>query len=424
MRLPLVPAALAAILMTLLSLAGCSKPPEKPDPVRPAKVMSVRPATGEDVMLFAGEVRPRYEIDLSFRIGGKLLERKVDMGAQVTKGQPLARLDPQDARLSAAAATAQVAAVQADLAFAKAEMDRNRQLLDQKFISQAAYDNKLAAYQAALARRDAAKAQSDVSGNQAGYTTLVADTPGIVTAVLVEAGQVLTAGQAVMKLARTEERDVVISVAENQASALKVGAPARISLWSQPQKIYNGRVREVAPAADALTRTYLVKIAVQDADAGLRWGMTANVGVTGMRGNALAAGAIVVPLTAINQQGQQAAVWIVGPGNAVQPRPVVIAQYVENGAVVIAGLNVGETIVVAGVHKLNAGDVIRPLPEQGVAPGTVAPSTFQIAAPTPASTSQLPTPAIQTVPPVLADAAGMPKAQAPLATAAAPMPGQ
>ncbi len=377
MRFPYRPAALAVLIFALLA-AGCSKPPEKPDAVRPAKVMTVRAATGEDMMVFAGEVRPRYEIDLAFRIGGKLLERRVDIGAQVVKGQPLARLDPQDARLSAAAATAQVAAVQADLAFAKAELDRNRQLLDQKFISQAAYDNKVAAYQAALARRDAAKAQSDVSGNQAGYTTLVADTPGIVTAVLAEAGQVVTAGQPVMKLARTEERDVVISVAENQAAALQPGAPARIGLWAQPQKIYTGRVREVAPSADALTRTYLVKIAVQDADPALRWGMTANVAVAGMRAGALGAGTILVPLTALttatsptsptsptslNQPGQQAAVWVVGPGNAVQPRPVAIAQYLENGAIVAGGLNPGETIVTAGVHKLTAGEVIRPLPE-------------------------------------------------------------
>ena len=356
------PAVFAAMILAMLA-AGCSKPPEKPDAVRPAKVMTVRAASGEDMLIFAGELRPRYEIDLSFRIGGKLLERRVDIGAQVARGQALARLDPQDARLSAAAATAQVAAVQADLAFAQAELDRNRQLLGQKFISQAAYDNKVATFQAALARRDAAKAQSDVSGNQAGYTTLVADTPGVVTAVLAEAGQVVTAGQAVMKLARTEERDVVISVAENQAAALQVGAPARISLWSQPQKVYAGRVREVAPAADALTRTYQVKIAVQDADAALRWGMTANVAVAGMRSGTLAAGVIVVPLTAINQQGQQAAVWVVGAGNAVQPRPVAIAQYLENGAIVAGGLNPGETIVTAGVHKLTAGEVIRPMPE-------------------------------------------------------------
>lgn len=363
---------LPALMAAFLVIAGCSKPPPPPDSVRPAKVMTVRPASGEDVMVFAGEVRPRYEIDLSFRIGGKLLERKVDMGAQVRKGQPLARLDPQDARLTAAAATAQVAAAQADLAFAKAEMDRNRQLLEQKFISQAAYDNKVAAYQSAQARRDATKAQSDVSGNQAAYTTLVADSDGMITAVLAEAGQVVSAGQAVMKLARTEERDVVISVAESQASSLKVGAPARINLWSAPAKIYAGRVREVAPAADALTRTYLAKIAVENADAALRWGMTANVGVAGIRGNALAGGAIVVPMTALDQQGQQASVWVVGPGNAVQQRAVAIAQYVEQGAIVASGLNPGETIVIAGVHKLNAGDVIRPLPEPAALAGSQA----------------------------------------------------
>ena len=368
-------ALIAAAAIALLVITGaCSKPPEKVDSTRPARVMTVRAATGDDVTLFAGDIRPRYEIDLSFRIGGKLLERKVDMGAQVRKGQPLARLDPQDARLSAAAATAQVAVTDADLAFAKAELDRNKQLLDQKFISQAAYDNKMSAYQVALAKRASARAQSEVSGNQAAYTTLAADTSGIITAALAEAGQVVAPGQPVMKIARTEERDVVISVAESQAAMLRIGAPARISLWSQPQKIYNGTVREVAPAADPLTRTYQVKISVLDADEALRWGMTANVGIVGMRGAAVAGGAIIVPLTAINQQGQQSYVWIVGPGNAVQLRGVQLAQYLENGAVVAAGLAPGETIVVAGVHKLNAGEVIKPLPEPGLATASATPS--------------------------------------------------
>jgi RND family efflux transporter MFP subunit len=367
-----------AVAVAGLILAGCAKPVEKAAAPRPARVMTLKPITNQDQMLFAGEVKPRYEIDMSFRIGGKLAERKVDMGAEVKKGQPLARLDPQDARLSAAAATAQVAVADADLAFAKAELDRNRQLLDQKFISQAAYDNKLSAYRVALAKRDAATAQSQVSGNQAGYTTLVADSAGIITAVLAEAGQVVNAGQPIMKLARTEERDVWINVAESQAAGLQPGVPAQISLWSQPQKIYAGRVREIAPAADALTRTYTVKISVQGADDALRWGMTANVGVAGIRTSPVAAGSIVVPLTALNQQGQQPAVWVVGPSNVVQSRPVQVAQYLENGAVIASGLAEGEMIIVAGVHKLNAGEVIQPLPEPGLAAtNTGAPSLAQ-----------------------------------------------
>jgi RND family efflux transporter MFP subunit len=369
-------AAFAAMASGLL--AGCAKPVEKADVARPARVMTVRPAASQDVLVFAGEVKPRYEIDMSFRIGGKLLERKVDMGAPIVKGQPLARLDPQDARLSAAAASAQVAVADADLAFAKAELDRNKQLLDQKFISQAAYDNKLSAYRVALAKRDAAIAQSQVSGNQAGYTTLVADSAGIITAVVAEAGQVVNAGQPVMKLARTEEREVWINVAESQASGLRQGAPAQISLWSQPQKIYTGMVREIAPAADALTRTYTAKVSVQDPDPALRWGMTANVGIAGIRGTAVPAGAIIVPLTALDQQGQQASVWVVGPSNAVQSRAVQVAQYLENGAVIASGLNAGETIVVAGVHKLVAGEVVKPLPEPGV-PATAGGATPSLA---------------------------------------------
>jgi RND family efflux transporter MFP subunit len=357
----------AMALVLVVAAAGCAKPVEKADAARWARVMTVRASGGDDVTLFAGEVKPRYETDLSFRIAGKILERKVEMGMAVRKGQPLFRLDPQDAHLSAAAAKAQVAVADADLAFAKAELDRSRQLLDQKFISQAAFDNKLSAYRVALAKREAASAQSQVSGNQAAYTTLVADSAGIVTAVSAEAGQVVNAGQAVAKVARTEDREIWINVAESQASALKPGVPAQVSLWSQPQKIYNGTVREVAPAADAQTRTYTAKIAIRDGDDALRWGMTANVALLGMRTTALPAGAIVVPLTALSQQDATASVWVVGAGNAVTARPVRVAQFLESGALVSAGLGAGETIVVAGVHKLNAGDVIKPLPPSGAA---------------------------------------------------------
>ena len=351
----------AALLVAVVLAAGCSQPVEKADPPRPAKVMTVRPSGGADLSLYAGEVRPRYEMDLSFRIGGKILARTVELGSRVARGQPVARLDPQDAKLSAAAAAAQVAVTEADLAFARAELERNRQLLQQKFISQAAYDNKQAAWEAAVARRQAASAQAEVSGNQAGYTTLVADTAGVITAGLAEAGQVVSAGQPVARLARTEERDVVINVAESQAAGLRAGTPAQISLWSRPDRVYAGRVREVAPAADAATRTYLVKIAVQDPDEGLRWGMTANVAVAGMRASTLPAGAMVVPLPALGQQGAQAVVWVVDAGNKVRQQPVAVAQFLENGALLAGGLQGGETIVVAGVHKLIPGEVIRPV---------------------------------------------------------------
>ena len=347
-----------------LAISACSKPPEKVEAPRPARVMTVQRATTDDVKIYAGEVRPRYEIDLAFRIGGKLLERRADVGAAVTKGRPLARLDPQDARLSAAAAVAQVAAADADLAFAKSELDRSKQLLDQKFISQAAYDNKLSSYSVATAKRESARAQSAVSGNQAAYTTLSSDTNGIITAVLAEAGQVVAAGQPVMKLARTEEREVVISVAESQAATIKAGTPAQVSLWANPSMVYRGVVREIAPSADALTRTYQVRVSVPGADETLRWGMTANVAIAGARSGAVATSTIVVPLTAINQQGSATQVWIVGEKNAVEPRAVQVGQYLESAAVIAQGLQGGEKIVIAGVHKLHPGEVVNPLPPE------------------------------------------------------------
>ena len=354
----------AWLVAMALALVACSKPPEKVEAPRPARVMTVQRAAADDVKIYAGEARPRYEIDLAFRIGGKLLERRVDVGATVTRGQPLARLDPQDARLSAAAAAAQVAAADADLSFAKSELDRSKQLLEQKFISQAAYDSKLSSYNVAAAKRESARAQSAVSGNQAAYTTLTSDSNGIITAVLAEAGQVVAAGQAVMKLARTEEREVLISVAESQATTIRAGTPAQVSLWANPSMVYRGVVREVAPSADALTRTYQVRVSVPDANEAFRWGMTANVAIAGARGGAAPSSAIVVPLTAINQQGPTTQVWIVGEKNAVEPRAVQVAQYLEGAAVIAQGLQGGEKIVIAGVHKLHSGEIVTPLPPE------------------------------------------------------------
>ena len=354
----------AWLVAMTLALAACSKPPEKVEAPRPARVMTVQRAAADDVKIYAGEVRPRYEIDLAFRIGGKLLERRVDVGTAVTRGQPLARLDPQDARLSAAAAAAQVAAADADLSFARSELDRSKQLLEQKFISQAAYDNKLSSYNVAAAKRESARAQSAVSGNQAAYTTLTSDSNGIITAVLAEAGQVVAAGQAVMKLARTEEREVLISVAESQATTIRAGTPAQVSLWANPSMVYRGVVREVAPSADALTRTYQVRVSMPDANEAVRWGMTANVAIAGARGGAAPSSAIVVPLTAINQQGPTTQVWIVGEKNAVQPHAVQVAQYLESAAVIAQGLQGGEKIVIAGVHKLHSGEIVNPLPPE------------------------------------------------------------
>jgi multidrug efflux system membrane fusion protein len=360
-RVQLAPRALA-VVAALSVVAGCTPKTEPATAVRPVKVMQVTARDAREIAAFAGEIRARHETDVAFRVGGKILERRVDLGETVKRGQILARLDPQDADLNAAAARATLAAALSDLEFARAELARYRDLLATNFVSQVVYDQKLSAFRAAEARRDAAQAQAGVSGNQAAYTSLVADVDGVVTAVSGEPGQVVTAGQAVMRIARVGEKDAIISVAENQLPLLRANPSARIMLWANPGKVYQGRVRDVAAAADVATRTYAVKVAVQDADEALRLGMSASVGF-----EAPGAQAILLPTTALTQTGDKAgakaAVWVVGPDDRVAPVEVRVLRYTERGVVIGAGLKGGETVVIAGAHRLVAGQQVRPVME-------------------------------------------------------------
>jgi RND family efflux transporter MFP subunit len=368
---------LLAAAIAVVAIAGCGKAPEKAETPRPVKVAKALPASGGLIGVFAGEIRPRYEADLAFRVGGKILARPADLGERVKKGDLLARLDPEDLRLNAAAARAQVAQAEADHAFARAELERYRALLEQKYISQAAFDAKKNAHDASAAKRDATRAQASVSGNQAEYAELRADHAGVITAVNAEPGQVVNAGQAVVRLARLEDLDAVFSVAESQVQALRDTKTVRVSLWSRPDRYYEGRVRDIAAAADPAARTYLVKVAVDNADDALKLGMTANVVLTG--DDKAAQGGTLLPLTALTQQGEQAAVLVVRPDNVLELRPVKVRQYRETAALVEAGVQPGETVVAAGVHKLRAGQAVQPLAD-GVLFGSDAPRAPRAAA--------------------------------------------
>jgi multidrug efflux system membrane fusion protein len=285
----------------------------------------------------------------------------------VKKGQVLARLDAQDANLNMLAARATLASAESDLEYARAELARYQDLLAKKFVSQGVYDQKENAFKAAAAKRDAAHAQAGVSGNQAVYTTLTADADGVVTAINAEPGQVLSAGQPVVRIARLGEKDAVISVAENQLLQVKANPAAKIALWASPGKLYSGRVREIAAAADAATRTYTVKVAIEDADEQLRWGMSANVGFPAGAGGQV----IVLPMSALTQTddnaGAEPAVWIVGADGRVKLVPVTVSRYAEEGVIVQSGLSGGETVVTAGVHKLLPGQQVKPMIDPAVA---------------------------------------------------------
>lgn len=352
MRTPFLPLA----VVVALALAACGDDRKPEEPVRPVLTVTVAPGAAATRDVYAGEVRARVETDLAFRIGGKIAARLADAGARVSKGQALARLDPEDAKLAAEAARAQLASAEAEHALAKAELERAKDLLAKKFISQSAFDTRQAAYAAAKARVEQARSQAAITANQESYATLAADADGVIISVSAESGQVVAAGQPVVRLARHGEMEVVINVPEGQVARFRPGQDVAIALWADPATPFPGRVREIAGGADAVTRTFTVRVSILQAPPGVRVGMSANVALR----PSLDAGLVVLPLTALVRQGDAAAVWVVDPRSSqVQSRPVQVGQYREDGATILSGVAAGEVVVAAGVHKLRAGQVVR-----------------------------------------------------------------
>jgi RND family efflux transporter MFP subunit len=316
---------------------------------RPASTYVVGAEAADSGNIYSGEVHARYEAVLGFRIGGKIVERLVDAGALVKKGQVLARLDAADTGLQASAADAQYR-------LAEEEMKRYRELRDKGFVSQSALDAKETALKAAAA-------QAGLARNQAAYTSLLSDRDGVVSATFAEVGQVVSAGQPVVRVAQQGEREVTISVPESRYSSIKVGMPAEIELNatdSSVQSTVTGRIREISPAADPASRTYPVRVSFDAKNAKVALGMTARVKLKESAKNSTQKNSgFLVPLTAIFQQGDKAAVWIVAADRSVSLRPVEVAAYRDDGALIASGIAPGERIVSAGVHKLSVGEKIQ-----------------------------------------------------------------
>lgn len=354
-----------SVLLLALWLSGCHQPEPPPAAtVRPVLVQPLQAASTAPIT-YSGEIRARHESDLAFRVSGKIVARPVEVGTRVERGKTLARLDPADLQLNAQAAKAQLAAAESDLSLAQSEQVRYAALLERKLIAQAVYDAKATVYQAAKAKRDQVKAQLAVIDNQADYTTLTADQAGVVTAVLAEVGQVVAAGQPVFKLARLDEPEIVINVPEGQVAALRQAQAMTVTLWAKPDVRLPAQLRELAPAADAATRTYTARIRLLATDPAVRLGMTAQVSVQ----PTAADGGLVAPLTALVEQGAGPAIWVVADGKA-QRRPVEIGQYREDGVVLAGGVQAGELVVTVGAHKLVAGQSVRPILQNAINPGT------------------------------------------------------
>jgi multidrug efflux system membrane fusion protein len=348
-----------ATLAALALLGGCGKEAKQAEPPRAVNVVRVTASAGALGASYTGDVRARYESVLGFRIPGKIAARLVDVGERVVAGQALAQLDPADQKLQSVAARQQVLAAQSSHEQAKTDLARFTDLHRQNFVSAAELDRRKTAYEVAEAQLAQARAQLRIYENQSDYTVLKADHAGVVTGIGAEVGQVVAAGQMVAKVARPGEMEVAINVPENRLAELRGAQEVRIGLWAAPERRYRGRIREIAPSAEPVTRTYTVKVSVLDADAEVQLGMTATVHIGGNGGGQV----MRLPPTALFQKGAEPAVWVVDPGSAeVSLRPVRVARYTDDAVIVSAGLVAGEMVVRAGVHKLFAGEKVRILP--------------------------------------------------------------
>ncbi|RLU09690.1 efflux transporter periplasmic adaptor subunit [Pseudomonas prosekii] len=348
-----LPLALPVSLAFLLSACGHEEVPQVS--VRPAMVVQPQPSA-QAMESYPGEVRARYEPELAFRIGGKVSRRLVEEGQRVKADQPLAELDPQDVRLQLEATRAQVAAAEANLSLVRAERDRYKTLMDRQMVSKSAYDNSENLYRSGEARLKQIKAEFSVSTNQASYAVLRAPQDGVVAKRSVEVGQVVAAGQTVFTLATDGEREVLISLPEQNFGRFKVDQPVSVELWTQPDQRFTGRIRELSPAADPKSRTFAARIAFTAGKVPAELGQSARVFI-----QSAAVVSLSVPLSAVTAENGATYVWVVGANNTLKKVPVRVGAFGENSVPVLEGLSASDWVVAAGVHVLHDGQQVRPV---------------------------------------------------------------
>lgn len=348
------------LMIAALLLVACREEPAPAyEEVRPVRALVAGRSAGTVGSAYSGEIAARYESRLGFRTAGKVAARLVEVGSIVKRGQPLMRLDPEQEALRVLAANAEVDAARSRLAQDRIDLQRTEQLLSRKFASQAELDQQKLALDQAEAQLRSALAQRDALVNQRGYTVLVADRDGVVTAISAEAGQVVAAGQPVVTVAADGEREVAISIPESRVDELRQAGTLQVSVWAHPGRSWSGVLRELAPATDSVTRTYSARISIRDPDPTiLRLGMTASVSVRDVEG----ASAIRLPLTAIIDQEGERRVWVVDANTArVALRRVTLGSPQDDTVLVAAGLAGGETVVTNGVHMLQPGQRVMPV---------------------------------------------------------------
>jgi len=345
--------ALAITWQANTSRAAASEPA-----ARPARVMTIAYHDTTRSLVMAGTVVPRIESTLGFRVSGKIVKRAVDVGSTVKAGQLIAELDPADYRLAVDNARAALASAESDYARAKADYERYMALRGSAAFMPQTLDTRQAAASTAHARVEQATSQLASAENNLAYTELHADADGVVTQVTAEVGQVMAQGQGVVRVARTDELEILVGVPEHRLSEARHASEASFELWSDPNHHYTAHLRELSPSADPATRTYPARFSVVEQPPFIGLGMTATLSFARPGHQHVAE----VPLSAIFQRGTRPAVWVVDRASGtVTLRDVVVARWRDDTAAIASGVTDGEMIATAGVHKLEAGQKVRPL---------------------------------------------------------------
>jgi RND family efflux transporter MFP subunit len=345
----------ASLAFLVITLAGCNdKVAEKAAPSRPVLVATVHYQAESPERSFVGTIKPRIETDMGFRVPGKVAKRLVEVGQTVDIGQPLATLDEIDLRLQAEQAEAELRAATGVLAQAAAAETRARDLRAKGWATDAQMDQARAAADEARARLNRAQRSVELTNNSLSYATLLADTRGVVTATLIDAGQVVAAGQTAVRVARFAEKEAVVAIPETLLGRAKEGT-ATVTLWSEPDRKYAAKLREVAPSADPATRTYLAKFSLPDAGDQVSLGMTATLTLADPATQRVAR----LPLSALFSEGGDPSFYVVDDQGEVALKPVAVKSYESNDVVIVGGVDEGAKVVALGVQKLDPAQKVR-----------------------------------------------------------------
>ncbi|MGJ4952039.1 efflux RND transporter periplasmic adaptor subunit [Bradyrhizobium sp. HKCCYLS20291] len=345
----------AALAAAAISLAGCNETvAQKAEPVRPVLVASVHYEAETPERSFVGTVRPRIEADIGFRVAGKVAKRLVEVGQTVEVGQPLATLDEVDLKLQAEQAEAEFRAATGVLAQASAAETRAKELRAKGWTTDAQMDQAKASADEARARLNRAERSVELTRNSLSYATLAADARGVVTASMIEPGVVVAAGQAAIRVARFAEKEAVVAIPETLLERAKTGS-AYVTLWSDADKKYAAKLREIAPAADPATRTYLAKFSLPDAGDAVSLGMTATLTLSDPATTRVAR----LPLSALFSDGRDPSLYVVNDKGEVTLKPVKVKAYDSKDVLVTSGVDEGEKVVALGVQKIDPAQKVR-----------------------------------------------------------------